>query len=67
MARLRPKAPPHKATCACCMSRLSCEKQRRKGSPEMVDEFKYSEDHRGWLCRTCWAKWQHALERGVVV
>ncbi len=49
------RAPPEKATCAVCMKRTVCVTKRTMydGEVRSYDNFKYSEVHRGWLCRKC--------------
>ena len=65
MASVIPKSPPLQATCAVCLGRKQCVKKFRKGprKGEDEDQFFYSPNHRGWLCRACWRSWQHHLER----
>ena len=50
-------APPAMATCTVCLKRRKCQTVRpdphRLHKKITLDNFKYSERHRGWLCRPC--------------
>lgn len=56
MAHIVPK-PTH-ATCAACMKRKQCITKRILATGELrqYDQFAYSPDHRGWLCKKCHRK-----------
>lgn len=45
---------PEKATCVVCMKRKVCVTTRElKSGIVRYDNFFYSAEHRGWLCRQC--------------
>lgn len=48
--------PPPEATCAACMKRkkYTTKRKMRDGSYREYDNFKYSDQHNGWLCKRCW-------------
>lgn len=49
-----PKPKPEQATCVACMKRKTCVTERWVGIGIMhYDNFFYSEEHRGWLCKQC--------------
>ena len=52
-AHIEPR--PHQATCVICMKRKQCITKRilRSGELRQYDNFTYSEEHRGWICRKC--------------
>ncbi len=46
---------PAETTCAVCLGRKRCVTQRTLNdlSVRFYDNFVYSEDHKGWLCKPC--------------
>lgn len=57
------RIPPPEATCCVCMGRKQCVVERTlKYEIRKYDNFLYSEEHRGWLCKPCAKK----LEKGEV-
>lgn len=51
------KPQPEKATCVVCLKRKQCVTERWLDSGiRRYDNFFYSEEHRGWLCRQCHTK-----------
>lgn len=46
---------PHTAICVVCMKRKQCIHKRIMASGELrqYDQFFYSEEHRGWMCKKC--------------
>ncbi len=43
--------PPPEAICAACMKRKKCTTERGMA---YYDNFKYSDQHNGWVCKRCW-------------
>ncbi len=46
---------PPEAQCAVCMKRKQCVTKRTMPdeSVRIYDNFLYSEEHRGWICKRC--------------
>lgn len=53
MTHIEPR--PLQATCVVCMKRKQCITKRilRSGELRQYDNFTYSEEHCGWICRKC--------------
>lgn len=53
------RVPSTEAICCVCMKRKKCTTERLMGSGmwggpvKVYDNFLYSEEHRGWLCKPC--------------
>ena len=62
---VRKRVPPPEATCCICLKRKKCTTERCgiEGRIKVYDNFLYSEEHKGWLCKPCGKK----LEKGGLV
>ena len=48
------KPKPEQALCVACMKRKTCvTKRETEAGIKYYDNFFYSEEHRGWLCKNC--------------
>lgn len=52
------KLKPDEATCAACLARKSCVTKRtlQSGITKSYDNFFYSPQHKGWICKPCMKK-----------
>lgn len=54
---MKGKVRPPEATCCVCLTRKQCVTKRETESGiRYYDNFVYSEEHRGWLCKTCFRR-----------
>ena len=52
---MRVKGDPPQATCCVCLKTKNCVQiyYDLSGGSIAKDQFQYSEEHRGWLCKQC--------------